>query len=877
MKGGGQIDKYKRAIVVPHTHWDREWYLSFQEYRLRLLKVLDRAIKLLKEGTLPCFLLDGQFSALEDYLEVRPEMEEDVKRLVSEGKLIIGPWYTQPDEFLASGEALIRNLLIGMEECEKYGGYLKIGYLPDTFGHIAQLPQILRGFELDSFVFSRGMGDEGEELGDEFIWMGPDGSQIHAIHLRLGYCNAAYLGVKDPHRPILLLDPYLRPTVYYLFYDKDPPLDLEEAYRRLEEVARTLSGYVRSGVLLLMNGCDHLPPQLGVKSLIKELNERIGKELIKIGSLNEYVEEVKKARGLPIHKGELRGARYRFILWSVYSTRYNIKLLNFKSQKLLELYAEPLATLNSLLNGAEYPRSLLRILWKKLLRNHAHDSIYGTGIDEVHLINEARYLEVIEGAGNIALLSLLELGRRVNGLKQGLIVYNPLNWEVKGPVELIVKEGCKGFESADGEKVKAQEVGTCDYKGFKRVVVMVSAPPLGYSTYLPSETTSRHTSLTVGDNFIENDYLKVEVSGERGGVVKLIDKVGGRIYEGLNVLIDEGDVGDEYNYEPSGDDLVVRSSDFRAAVDVIERGPVRATIRVRYEMAVPKGSAGKLRSKDRVSMPVEVLLTLYDDLPRLDVRVTVTNLAEDHRLRVLFPTGFKEGRILVGSQFYFLERPTKPPKGEGWAERPQGTNPMLEWVAAQGPEGGLLVAARGIYEYEASEGPDGLSLKLTLLRCVGWLSRGDLSTRRGHAGPPIRTPGAQCKGTHTFEYCLIPFSGELGPDVVRRALEFTSPLIAAPVEGAGEGPLPTSFSFAKMEADNLLVSSLKVSEDGKGVTLRVYEGFGRATETSITLFKPPSKTSLVNLRERELAELNPNRHINVSLRPFEIKTLKFYF
>jgi len=860
------VGNFKKCIIVPHTHWDREWYLSFQEYRLRLVKVLDKVIKLLKEGTLPFFLLDGQVSALEDYLEVRPEAKREVEELVSRGALAIGPWYTQPDEFLVSGESLIRNLLIGIKEAEKYGGYLKVGYLPDTFGHIAQLPQILKGFGMDCFIFSRGLGDEGEELGSEFLWEAPDGSKVYAVHLLQGYCNAAHLGVKGLPSPLILTDPYSRPTIYYDFYEEEPEVDVREALSKVVEIARSTAKYSKSKVLLLMNGCDHLPPQANLKKLVDKLNSEAGREFFKIGNLSEYLEEVKACKGLGKFKGELRGARYRPILWNVYSTRCRIKELNFKSQKLLESYAEPLSVLNWILRGAPYPRDLLNYLWKELLRNHAHDSIYGTGIDEVHLINEARFLRVIEGAGNLALLSLYALGREAEGPNERIVVYNPLNWEVKGPVEVIVPSG----KGRVGEvPSQAEELGVY---GLRRLTFIASVPPLGYKVYSLHNGELKEGELGASDTFLENEFLRVEVS--EGGLLKLVDKRNGAVYEGLNLFLDEGDVGDEYDYEPTEDGIVVTSGSVRAYPKMESKGPVKASLKIHLKLMVPKCAIGKRRAEDKVELPIEVTLSLYRGLPRLDVKVKVVNYAEDHRLRVELPTGIKGGRVVVGSQFYLVERAKEPVKGEGWVERPQATGPMLEWVAVVGRGRGLMVATRGIYEYEAYEGEEGTSLRLTLFRGIGWLSRGDLRNRRGHAGPPLPTPNAQCKGELTFEYSLIPLKGGFDVEVIKRALEYTTPLMGVFIEGGG-GKLPPSFSFARLSPEGLIISALKASEDGRGVILRFYDLTGSEREVKVEFFKEPLKVMLTNLLEEEIDKLKGKPTFR--LRGFGIATLKAYF
>ena len=168
--------KANNIIIVPETHWDREWYLPFQEFRARLVIMMDKLLNILKtDPNYKNFTFDSQTIPIEDYLEVRPEKEEEIKEFVKQGRLSIGPMYVLPDEFLVSGESLIRNLMIGHQISRKFGRVMKAGYIPDPFGHIAQLPQIIQGFEIPSVLFWRGFGNEFEEnnLNMEFIWNAP--------------------------------------------------------------------------------------------------------------------------------------------------------------------------------------------------------------------------------------------------------------------------------------------------------------------------------------------------------------------------------------------------------------------------------------------------------------------------------------------------------------------------------------------------------------------------------------------------------------------------------------------------------------------------------------------------------------------------------
>src|SRR5712691_2461722 len=233
-----------KIILVPHTHWDREWYQTFQQFRVRLVKTVDHLLDILDhDDSFTHFLLDGQTIVLDDYLEVRPEQEARLKHYTQTGRIQVGPWYVQPDEFLVSGESLIRNLQIGFRRAAEFGNLMRVGYVPDCFGHIAQLPQILCGFGIESAVFWRGVGSDVQH--SEFSWAAPNGSSILVIHLAdpMGYSNARTM-----------------------------PLNPEEFVNRVELLSSNLLSKATTNTLLFMNGSDHLEPQDGLPAVIAAAN-----------------------------------------------------------------------------------------------------------------------------------------------------------------------------------------------------------------------------------------------------------------------------------------------------------------------------------------------------------------------------------------------------------------------------------------------------------------------------------------------------------------------------------------------------------------------------------------------------------------------------
>jgi alpha-mannosidase len=349
-----------RYLVVPHTHWDREWYLPFEVFRLRLGAVVDGVLDTLeRDPSFTSFTLDGQAIVLEDYVEVRPENEGRLQTLLAAGRLEVGPSYVLPDEILVGGESLVRNLLLGRRVCRRFGVEPSgAGYLPDSFGHPAQLPQILAGFGIGTFLFSRGMGDEIDDVGVVFRWRaGP--AEVVACQMLPHYDNFARLS----------------------WYQ-----DAEERVRAIVERFGELLRGAGQEEILLANGSDHLPVEPELPAILSGLERTLGAGF----RIGRYDEHAPAADGLPVHEGELVGSRLQNILRGVNSSRIYLKQANERAERRL-LSIETAAALRTLRDDAAYPAANLRLAWRDLLRNHPHDSICGCSCDEVHRDMVARY------------------------------------------------------------------------------------------------------------------------------------------------------------------------------------------------------------------------------------------------------------------------------------------------------------------------------------------------------------------------------------------------------------------------------------------------------------------------------------------------------
>ena len=357
----------RRIAIVPHTHWDREWYKPYQDFRLNLVELIDTLIPLLeRDASYPYFMLDGQMAVVDDYLEVRPENEGRLRALAAAGRVSMGPWYILMDEFLASGETIVRNLQMGIERGAAFGGVMAVGYLPDMFGHIAQMPQILRLGGFSDTVVWRGVPSQVTTSG--FVWEAPDGSSVRAEYLPVGYGNGAAL-----------------------------PDDAKALVRRTQDHLEEVGEEFVHGDLLYMNGSDHLMPQPFLGRVVAEANDLQDELQFEVTSLPRYLSR-KSTDGLTTVRGELRSGYRANMLMGVTSNRVDVKRQGGLAERELERRAEPLA---ALFQPAEaYPSALLNLAWREMVRNSAHDSICACSVDDVvdavlHRYAEARTI----GAG----------------------------------------------------------------------------------------------------------------------------------------------------------------------------------------------------------------------------------------------------------------------------------------------------------------------------------------------------------------------------------------------------------------------------------------------------------------------------------------------
>jgi hypothetical protein len=831
-----------RAYLVSHTHWDREWYRTFQAFRARLVDAVDRLLELCAADPGYRFLLDGQSIALEDYAAIRPARKAELEARIAEGRIAIGPWYVQPDSLLPAGESHVRNLLEGRRAGEAFGPVSRIGYTPDSFGHPAQFPQLFAGFGIRAFVYWRGHGNEIDELPPEYDWVAPDGTRLLACQLGKGYFAAA----------------------------TDPRADVESSAARLAGAAKELAARTRSGAILLLNGIDHALPEPKTAA-IAEAASAVSGLAFERALLEDFVGAVEAAPGArPRFAGELAGARLAHLLPGVWSTRSWIKLQNRACETELLGYAEPFAALAARL-GAPDERPALRLAWRTLLPNHAHDSICGCSRDEVHEAMRARFDE----ARGLARETAARAEERLAGggterrapwsesfdvavfnpsphTRNGLVRYaiDPHPWLIvaTNPVEsihpLLLRDLAEESFTADSlpARLVPAEVGRVklvpERAGFDLEFVVRDVPAFGWKRVALRKhggpAPDERVRVAPGSAEAAIEVAGVRVAAAADGRAEIA--FGAARFAGLFGVEDVGDRGDSYDFDLAGADDVELVD---VSVERFTHAAGIAGLRIERRLSVPArlATGREARSGERAELRLETELRITSGVPRVDAVVRLENTASDHRLRLLFPVGRGAARCAAATTFDVVERRPLRPDDAGWVQRAVPTFVSQGFVHANG----LSVVAPGLTEAELVATEEGSALALTLLRAVGHLSRHDLRSRPGFAGPGTDTPGAQCPGV--VEARLALFHG-LDPAAARDA---ELPLVAVP---CGAAPLvEAGRALISLAPRSLLLSALKPAEEGAGLVVRVLNPTDAACDAELRLGVPFEHAEAVRLDE----------------------------
>lgn len=887
----------RKVHVVPHSHWDREWYFTTSRSKVYLMKDLKDVLDTLESNPdFKYFMVDAQGSLLDDYIKWMPQDKDRITKLVKEKKLVIGPWYTQTDQLVISGESIVRNMYYGMKRCETFGGYMNVGYVPDSFGQSGNMPQIYKEFGIDDTLFWRGVSDDMVNHTD-YNWRGDDGSVVFTTQIPFGY----YIGGNIP----------------------EDPKQSEEFWQK--ECFEKAGGRSATKHIYFPNGFDQAPIRTNLPEIIKERNEKDPENEYVISCIEDYIKDVKSENPeLEEVSGELVIAKHMRIHKSIFSSRSDLKVMNTQIQNYVTNVMEPLLTLSYNL-GNDYPHEAVGEIWKLLFENAAHDSIGSCISDTANEDVYVRYKQARDIAVNLVELHSRLIATSVkNDAEMTFTLINTLPQKRNDTV--VVKTYIPGGNFAildeKGNKVDYTVIESRDLTDYvlsqtikldpsrkfyvpskvleATIAIMTSdVPAFGYVQYT-LDTKGNSAKNLEKKNTLENEFYAINV--EEDGSLTITDKENNVTYKNQGVLVENGDDGDSFNYSPPRKDLEVFSNKSECSVEVSGSDIYDQAV-IKFNMVVPKDLEERAEGKVSVNLPITMTVALRKDSKVIDFNVHVDNKGLSHRLCVLFDSQIVSSFNYADEQFGSIKRPNyyekemklymasaenKTEKKAGvqelanwandqstWQEPPISIEPTQSYVSLTDGKQGIAVIPQGVREYEVL---DDHMIRLTLFRTYGFMGKENLIYRPGRASGEriIETPAAQLLKEMDFAFGFTTYASDINEanvDTLAKAYntnievytyaEFLNGRLIfsqREIEGTKEA------RYSLFETENkLVVSAMKKAEDNDGYIIRLFNGKNHENISDTIKFNFDVKEAYyTNLREEKTEDIKvENNTINV--------------
>lgn len=862
--------------IIPHTHWDREWYFTTSRSKIYSLNHFKEIFDVLENNkNFSHFLLDAQLSIIDDYLEFHPYDENRIKKLVTEGKLIIGPWYTQTDQMVISGESIIRNLYYGIERAKDFGAYMKTGYMPDSFGQSAQMPQLLNGFNIKYNTFKRGLGDSHYPK-NEFYWESPDGSRVFNMYLDR-YGNFVY------------------------FTSEADSLNNLMAKLKEETDRRSLIG-----TLTLYNGEDQRPIRKNLPEIVEKLNELNPDSNFYISTIDNVME---KAENNGFHydtvKGEMTSGQFSRVHKSIYSTRADLKIKNNKNENLIVNISEPLSSI-AYKSGFEYENRVFEQAWKLMAENAAHDSIGMCNSDETNNSIEYRNDTVKSLMDNLNDLKMREIGSAIpekdifqfqvyNFLpyrRSGVLkaeIFTPFTdieiYDTDGTVyeskvlkseklEERIKNKMKsevGFNTNDNPRWIEENVEI--YKT-ELLIYLKDTLPLGYRTLFmrKKESADKVYECSTEVNEIENDLLNIRI--QKNGSIIIKDKKNNLEKEGFLIFEDSGDEGDTYDYSEPYSDRILTNENSEIEILEIEKNSLLNKIKYSVKMNIPYNLTSREQKQDNIQIEFFVTLSLEKNSSLVKVDIELENRAIEHRVRVLFRTGIESVESIADQQFGTIRRPVYLSEVEnwrenGWNEKPRTIEPMQSFVSLANDHENVSIITDCVREYQIT-GEKFDTIALTLFRSTPEMGKAELEDRPGRASGMANweTPDANLLKNLKFNFAISIGKNEysiskisniskeyLTPFYYYQAAEFKNVDIFFLMNKPEIQDVSFDYSIFSSENRNCILSTVKKAEKDDALIIRVYNPDDKKpTDFDIIYHDDIKNTSLVKFDEETVMD-----------------------
>ncbi|MCV3327782.1 alpha-mannosidase [Pediococcus ethanolidurans] len=738
--------------LVNHTHWDREWYFTTMDALVLSDQLFTEVLDELEKHPEANFCLDGQISVVDEYVEIHPEAKKRIQRLVKEGRLFVGPWYTQTDALIPDTESILRNLIIGVNDTrEKYGQPMMVGYLPDTFGFNAQLPTILHQVGIDNFVFWRGTNFRTQMNSVYFKWQGLSGKDVYAANFPFGYFTAQI----DVESKKNLKE----------FVDKrfDPAADFEATHSKNADV-------------LMPSGIDQMNIIKNIHQTISDLN-KLSKNHTVISSYPKFIDKLRQRTDLPTYQGELRLPTYARVHRTIGSVRHQIKTDNFYLEQKILRRVEPLMVIAHK-NGLNIGNGLLIKLWKKLLECQAHDTLGGSVSDNVAVDIKHRFKEANEIADGIENMIKKKLAEFLNLGDHDVLVFNTDPFKFSGKKIISLTTSSKNIEFDGLEQPVIIE--SKHYPVRHHILMMtprgqeytdepeyyelkfegnIELPALGYKVIHFNEGKQPAAELLINSD--SNKKNEIQFKNQRlnfvNGTINYSNQEC-QITDAIQ-LMDSGNDGDTYDYSPLNGDSE-RALDFQNAQVEEINGKVAVLI-VRGTSKLPLHLEDRVATKPQYQAVSYTLRLSFDEQGLIEGKLDFDNQVYSHRLRLKLNPQIKNAKTIAHIQDGFVQT-INHKISDDWekefVEKPVNIYSFDKTVSIVGENKHMTFLGKGMKEYEAKNN----GLYVTLMATTGQLGKPNLAWRPGRASGDttnqghvmMATPLAEELGHNRFEFAL---------------------------------------------------------------------------------------------------------------------------
>ena len=849
--------------VIPHTHWEGAVFQTREGYLEEGLPHILQALDLLRTFPDYRFVLD-QAAYVKPFLERYPDKATEFRSFVFQGRLqVVGGTDVMLDVNIPSGESWVRQVLYGKDYFKQALGIdVTTGWAIDTFGHHAQMPQLLKLAGYNSYWFSRGVRDN--KVPSEFLWQGIDGTRIPAFWL---------------------------PYSYALFYRTPKNIFQFDGYAR--GVWDALGKYSHFSNRVALSGADVVSPEKELPEMVSAFNAQHKTPFtIRFGVPHNFEQLVSQRADQPVISGELNP-----VFQGVYSSRIELKQWMREDERILT-NSEKLAALAESF-GTPPDQEQRWQAWEPVLFNQAHDLSSGTMVDKVYQ-DTIRNYEFAKDLGSAMMRSSTDtIASKIdtnNNDKSAIpvLIFNTLGWsrtdvaqtEVRfsdADVKAIEVQGSNGIKEPS-QIIEADLDAKGDIRHATVVFIAHDVPAIGWAIYyivplneqaarnLPEDrnvylpenrnvsslrwasASTRH----VDSGSIENEFYRATFDMWTGAMTGLELKSDSGAWQVLgdrpgNIVACEQDGGDFW--ELYGNLNGGRVTAMTRASGLPEHD--RSHFSNEWVGGNGATSAGPVFSEFHVEHPFgnnsfSTRVRVYTGIRRIDFETKLVNNDKFVRYRLLFPTSIQTGQRFDEIPFAAIQRPE------------QHEFPAQNWIDWSDGKHGLALLNIGLPGSNVSDG----TLLLSLMRSA------HINAYR--AARSSSDLGLELGQKRTFHYALVPHLGNWqSARVFRAGLEFNNPLLVHTLD-QHPGKLPGKWGLLDISASNVVMSAFMPAEDGHGVIVRVYEAAGQpAADVKIHFAESVAEASEVNLMEERLQPMSvQNNSIHFDLRPFQIKTFR---